>query len=106
MLPRCKQLCTSLCEGEGSRCKSSREHHFDCGMEGLRTAESIRPLRDLIPPWQRSVMHRTRNAVHAGAAPAGGSNFFKLGEEHRSLASLISWRKLVQFQPPELFQVV
>ena len=26
-----------------------------------------------IPPWQRSAMHRTRNADHAGAAPAGGS---------------------------------
>ena len=27
-----------------------------------------------IPPWQRSAMHRTRNADHAGAAPAGGSS--------------------------------
>ena len=26
-----------------------------------------------IPPWQRSAMHRTRNADYAGAAPAGGS---------------------------------
>ena len=28
-----------------------------------------------IPPWQRSAMHSSRKGDHAGAAPAGGSDF-------------------------------
>ena len=71
---------------------------------GVRSAHFVGRSAPSIPPWQRSAMHRTRNADHAGAAPAGGS-FFNPGEEHRSLVSLISWRELVRFQPPEPFRV-
>ncbi len=103
LLSKCKR-CTPLCEGGGSRCKSSREHHFQIAApaavrDALRDF-SIGAFAPRIPPWQRPAMHSSRKgterrrrreiacrrqpagrargareANHAGAAPAGGSDF-------------------------------
>lgn len=55
-LPKCKRSCTPLCGSGGSRCKSSREHHF----KDSSVADTERRL--------------SCKQVHVGAKPTGGSN--------------------------------
>jgi hypothetical protein len=55
-LPKCKRTCTPLCGSGGSRCKSSREHHFvkDSSVAGIER-------------------HLSCKQVHVGANLTGGS---------------------------------